>query len=105
MLNNWHILFKMEEAEENSQVLGLCDYDFINKTAVITVYKGFRDWLLKQPQEKTLIHELLHCIIMLPTGKSLEENHLNYYYHSIIEDLSRTLYMIKYNLSFDWFKN
>lgn len=58
-------------------------------------------------QEKTLVHELLHCVYFCPEldKPTIEEVYHDVKEHSIVEQLAKSLIMAKYNIPFDWFKN
>lgn len=64
-------------------------------------------WILKQPQEIVLVHELLHCKIDLLERKdeTMESAFWNMSQHKLLEEIAKALIMAKYNLTLDWFKD
>lgn len=62
---------------------------------------------VKLSHEHSLVHELLHC--KWPDFRYNEDEAdacvLNLHHHSLLEQISKSLIMAKYNLTFDWFKN
>jgi hypothetical protein len=60
----------------------------------------------KQPQELVLVHELLHCKISILNNDigTYEVDMTEYFYHSLLEQLAKSLIMAKYDLTFDYFK-
>jgi len=62
-------------------------------------------FISRNPQEKTLIHELLHCKIgYVQREKNFENDISETYEHQLIDELAKSLIMAKYDLPFDWFK-
>jgi uncharacterized membrane protein YfhO len=61
---------------------------------------------LKFCQEKTLVHELLHCKynMMEYDEMTYEAAHLDLHEHIVLEQMARTLIMVHYGINADWFK-
>ena len=110
-LNDWiisaHVIpmseFNMEDA------VGENLYQSGSKCAVIhicTEESYPSDAMLKQCQEKTLVHELLHCnYCCLNFPDSYEGKITEIFEHQRLEELARSLIMIKYGVDADWFEN
>jgi len=65
-----------------------------------------KDTIVRLCHEKTLVHELLHCIYNILQGpETYEARFLDVMEHSQLESMSRSLIMTKYDLTPDWFKN
>ena len=63
------------------------------------------DYRLKICQEKILVHELLHCKLnLLSPDDSFESRFYDMFDHQRLEELAKTLIMVKYNLHFNWFR-
>ncbi len=62
---------------------------------------------IKLSQEHSLIHELLHCnyCYFHYNGEDIDAMTLNLHNHSLLEQMAKSLFMTKYGLNFDWFKN
>lgn len=63
--------------------------------------------MCKTHQELTLVHELLHLKFTLTdyAPETLEGSFIGSYEHSLIEQMAKSLIMVKYGLDFPWFKN
>lgn len=72
-----------------SSVAGQCDWQEVNKTAVISIIKPecYGERITPFDFEKTLVHELLHIKFCLldESGNALQDRVL----HQIIEDLAK----------------
>ena len=82
---------------------------FDNKEAVIHIIPNAdfpEDAVTRFCQEKTLVHELLHCLYnyMHPAKGSYESKFLDVQEHQRLESLAKTLLMVKYGLDLSWFK-
>lgn len=98
-LQDWKILYSLGKCS-NSENAGECENIFEEKCAKITIAKGLpSDLWFKQPQELTLIHELLHCKIELYDNGSLESKVMYQQQHTIIDDWARSVFYARYRLS------
>lgn len=61
-------------------------------------------YIMKQPMELVLIHELLHAKFMLMETSTYEATFLDVKNHQLLEDMAKALYMTKYGLPYDWFE-
>lgn len=63
--------------------------------------------IMKCPMESTLVHELLHCydIPIAYTDPTVEQVCHDSRQHQLLEQMSKSLIMVKYGIDFDWFKN
>lgn len=103
-LEDW--IIKVKLCEESEMVLkdsaGTCDAASSIKSALIQIIfpKYCRDRIRKYCAEKILVHELLHCkFSLLDTDDVVADRLL----HQIIEDLSYSLIMSKYDITRDFF--
>lgn len=86
---------------------GITESDFVNKAFAIKI-KNIRnnDFIMKQPEELVLVHELLHCKIMgFENNSNIESVYYNEMQHQLLEEMAKALIMTKYNLKLDWFIN
>lgn len=103
-LDDWFIKLILEDKEidclENRS--GCCDYVTQQHSAKIRLahYLG-DDFLVKQCEEVTLVHELLHC----KKGYMSDNDIVNIMEEQQIEDMAKSLIICKYNLPREWFKN
>ena len=108
-LNDWiihvnYIAFHLPPL--NNVDMGNCNADYVNKCALITLadYNTLpKDCIMTLCDEKVLIHELLHIIYPVYSQNSYEAFALEQITHSTLEQMAKTLLMVKYNLSFEWF--
>jgi hypothetical protein len=105
-INDWVVKVDLCEKHEFklSDVVGECDYEGINKCAIIRILKPeyYGDRIIKYCAEEVLVHELLHCKLSL---LNTEENCFNNLLHQTQEDIARALICAKYGVSNDWFSN
>lgn len=98
-LQDWKILYRLGKCS-NSENAGECESIFEEKCAKITIAKGLpSDLWFSQPQELTLIHELLHCKIELYENGSLESKVMYQQQHTLIDDWARSVFYSRYGLS------
>jgi len=112
-LNDWSIIAKIVDECSNDEygTSGLNTHLPIQKTASIELLKDSCEiklngiFVSKQPQELILVHELLHCKfgIVCKDNETYENAVTEYYSHSLLEEIAKSLIMTKYNLKFDWF--
>lgn len=79
---------------------------FEQKTSVIHLLdvKDYpKDSPIRYCQEKVLVHELLHCKynFIQPISDSYAERYLDVIEHQKLEEMAKTLMMVKYNISFE----
>jgi len=64
-----------------------------------------KNCIAKVCNEKTLVHELLHCKYNnLSSHRTYEREHLDIYEHQNLEQMAKTLMMVKYGIGFEWFR-
>lgn len=91
---------ELQDAAGESEVL------WTNKCGTISLLRREDlpgDLLVKEPQELTLIHELLHFKFFPHEAHGLEGAYYEAMQHQLLEELAKALYMAKYNLKWDWF--
>lgn len=98
-LQNWKILFLLTDDMRNDSWSGQCTYNFVNREAEIRIEKTHRDDFFKNPQELTLIHELLHCKIVMPENETFENTIIYNMAHQLIEDMAKAIFNARYNLT------
>lgn len=107
-LNNWIIDVKLVEPEEIEGCQGGNSFVHSLMSSFIRISKHQEETsVTKECHEQTLVHELLHLKynLMNSDSKSYESEYLYAEEHRLLEQLAKSLIMVKYNLSFDWFKN
>jgi hypothetical protein len=95
-LQDWVIRVSICRASEMmlNYVSGENEYCHVLKTAVIRVRDAvdYGDRVIEQDQEKTIVHELLHCVFsVIDTEDALRDR----IQHQMIETLSRALVAAK----------
>lgn len=106
MLTNWIIKAKIVDQNEIPENAGKCNSDFHNSCAMIRIaeYNHNNNYIMKQPQELVLVHELLHCVFMqISNNNYLESVFYEEKQHQTLERIAKSLIMAKYNLDYDWF--
>ena len=107
-LKDWNIVVGIGKCEDDNNH-GENETEWVGKSAMITIERreDMDDFICKQYEEIVLVHELLHCKIMLyeKDRMTIEEFQFMLNQHQLIEQMAKALIMTKYNLTFDWFKN
>lgn len=63
------------------------------------------EYIMKYCAEKILVHELLHCRYnWISTPDSVEGIFWHTYEHAFLEQMAKSLIMVKYGVSLDYFK-
>lgn len=109
-LTDWTIQAKLVSKEElNSNDIGVNTFTFVDRSSLIRIAvipeKDRLNYVGRICDECTLVHELLHLKYNLFDGKSFEKTYVDIMEHQKLEQLAKTLIMVKYNLSFKWFDN
>lgn len=114
-LDNWFISFEMvdgyltmEDDESERIMSGMCEFDFNNREANITVVntkQSIDDSIIKEIAELTIVHELLHIKqeYIINIEPENETSFHKYVAHQELEAMAKTLLMVKYNLDYDYF--
>ena len=99
-LQDWNILYKIGVPNDESWS-GQCEKIDEEKCACITIDSRPQpdDCWTKQPQELVLIHELVHCKIILMDNDTVEGKLMYLYYHTLVEDWAKSIFYTRYNLS------
>ena len=110
-LQDWTIKLLLVSPEEMNmqEVCGENIFVVESNCCVIKILKPeyYGDRITKYCAEQILIHELLHCKYNW-CEKHYDSIEVVYYdtlEHALIEQMAKSLLMVKYNLKFDWFKN
>jgi hypothetical protein len=108
-LNDWIISFNPHVLpDDDTDYYGQAVLNYVNKTATINIIKPtmkFKCKLTKFCAEHCLVHELLHLKYDMPEDKEFLSLYFEHEQHMLLEQMSRSLIMVKYNLSRSWFDN
>lgn len=111
LLQNWIIKFEFLPVLQMSDPAwcGQSNVQWVNRCGTVSLLRKEDipdDLLVKQPQELTLIHELLHFKFMgfEDCNKTIEGCYWDEKQHQLLEDMAKALYMTKYGLDYGWFK-
>ena len=109
-LNDWTISLRFVYPHELNDInfAAESEVQWVNKCALISVRKPEcipNDVMQPQPQELTLIHELLHCkfFSVEQAHPTIEGVFWDTMQHALLEDMAKALYCAKYNLSRSFF--
>ena len=107
-LMDWIIKAKMVSPDEflEKDCCGENEFDIVNRSCIIRILKKefYGERVMKYCAEKILVHELLHCCYnWLVDNGSYEGKYLDTMEHSLLEQMSKSLIMAKYNLILDYF--
>lgn len=105
-LDHWIINIELvDDIDGQENVLGQTDYVTVSFDANIRIKKISDDEISnKKCQEKILVHELMHLIILQTDNyETIEALHWNISQHQIMEQMARSLVMAKYDLDIDFF--
>jgi len=107
-LQHWNISFYVADSLSNEDA-GQSIVQWVNSCGTITLLsektlKEKGGFIEKVCHEQILIHELLHFKYMWLNGSSLESTVYAEKQHQLLEQMAKSLYMAKYDLSYDWFK-
>ena len=109
-LTDWVIKAEITNELSSKGLHGHNDLKYSIKAAMIRINQETEvdgdDWIMRQPQELVLVHELLHCKMALLTNSNptYEQYALEIAEHQLLEEMAKSLIMAKYNLTFDYFK-
>lgn len=109
-LTDWWIAARICAADdmELDDCAGESEVQHVNRCGTINIRRKEDlpdDTIIKQPQELTLIHELLHFKFVGFVEENREEAMFELQQHQLLEDMAKAMYMAKYNLKWDWFIN
>ena len=112
-LQDWVIKGKLVEElynDSGAELAGDNNFQITNKCSLIQIVKASEDVksrIVKYCAEATLVHELLHCKYnwTVKSSDSIEYAYYDNLEHSLIEQMAKSLIMVKYNLPFEWFYN
>ena len=96
--------------DSGEELRGHNSFQVVNRCSFIQIVKpndDIRNLMVKFCAELTLVHELLHCKYnwTLKDSNSIEYAYYETLEHSLIEQMAKSLIMVKYNLPFEWFQN
>ncbi len=108
-LDDWIIKVVRVSRVDMPNNLGLNEFQVENKCAVIRLIEADEDVksrIAKYCEEKTLVHELLHCKYnYIANSDSYEGKFLDVSEHALLEQMAKSLIMAKYGVTFEWFRN
>ena len=99
----------LDRADEEVSVSGRIDFTFSQKCGVIQIVEltdDTRNRIVKICHEKVLIHELLHANYnWLAPPSSYEGMYVEEKEHQLLEQMAKSLLMVRYGLDYNWFIN
>lgn len=105
-LDDWIIHARLVPPEEINGYAGKNIFTFVDKSSSILIadipLKDREEFVSKVCDECTLVHELLHCKYNFLEDEGTYEDVLE---HQKLEQMAKTLIMVKYNLPYSWFDN
>lgn len=109
-LNDWIISVKVGEFPDMIErgVSGNTEYIYEQRVARIRILSKelCTEDMLKYNAEKILVHELLHLKYnVIANTDTYEGKQLDIHEHSLLEQMAKTLIMVKYGLDLDYFRN
>lgn len=110
-MNDWIISFELVDfngSEMEGKYVGLCDVSTTNKCGFIYLCRWDqipKDSALTICMEKTLVHELLHCLYPVYGDTDYSAEYMYETEHAKLEMMSRALIRAKYNITADYFMN
>lgn len=109
-LTDWILSVRLVQMSEIPGDAGRIEMEFGGHSGVVRLVipdeETRRDGIVRFCHEKTLVHELLHCKYnWLKAPDTYEGKYLDVCEHALLEQMSRSLIMAKYNLKPDWFAN
>lgn len=110
-LQDWTIKLILASPDDMNlqDVCGENIYQVENHCCVIKILRPeyYGDRITKYCAELILIHELLHCLYnwLERDYNSIEVAYYDTLEHARLEQMAKSLFMVKYNLKFDWFKS
>lgn len=112
-LQGWVIKGKLEDEltdPNGNELAGLNQFQVSNQCSLIRIVKANPDItsrIVKYCAEATLVHELLHCKYnwAQKSADSIEYAYFDTLEHGLLEQMAKSLIMVKYDLPFEWFYN
>lgn len=110
-LDDW--IIKVNIVDQTEMTLNGCvaesHLEIIGKCCVINILRLTDDLkrrIVKVVHEKSLVHELLHCKYnWISSDGEYEAKYVDICEHALLDQMAKSLIMLKYGLPFSWFKN
>lgn len=105
-LNDWCICAKLERNPAMMEgALGVSDVNHAGKTACIVINSCPVDTFPRWCEELALVHELLHCVIVVPeeSSQTIEGVYYSLRQEQMVESMAKSMLMAKYGVDMDWF--
>ena len=115
-LDDWFIKFELvnkelylDDTSKETTLFGYCNRVWENHEAVIKIshIKDMKGTVVRGIEELTLVHELLHCLLfpidVNPNEADYQTLYMDLDNHRKIDQLAKSLLMVKYNIDFDYF--
>ena len=113
-LTNWIFKFELDDDDIFDDYGNICyvlnTFQPVSRNSIIKIRKYDKKFdadAKKFCAEQTLVHELLHCKYNF-IGKDTKD-YANVYFdiidHRLLDEMSESLIMARYNLTYDYFKN
>ena len=92
-LAHWQIEVQIVHADEINNARGQNDYSFVDEQSLIRIKRAedYHGYFL-QDMEQTLVHELLHLVLDVP---SLGDDTVNVYYEQALNRIAYALVKLK----------
>ena len=83
----------------------LMTYELNESVIHIAKFDDVKSGVTKFCQEKVLVHELLHCLYnyLAQPNATYEGKFLDVQQHARLEQMAKSLIMVKYGITSDWF--
>ena len=109
-LTDWTIQVQICPPDEIKGLAGRNNFTFEDKSSIIRIgdysLEDRKNYVGKTCDECTLVHELLHLKYnFVENSDSFEGKYYEAIEHQKLEQLAKTLIMVKYDLPFKWFQN
>lgn len=92
--------------DEGNELCGINEYNAENKESHISISKKeHENSYIKHCEEQVLVHELIHCIIVIVANAepNVEQTYFELIQHQLVEGMAKSLIMAKYGVDMDWF--
>ena len=109
-LDHWIISVIISSPKKLGDNWGNNHFVYESNTSLIRLVKSTKSTtnkVMKYCMEQVLVHELLHCKYLSVEAQhpQIEDVHYEKKQHELIDQMAKSLIMVKYNLPFEWFKN
>lgn len=106
-LDNWCIYAELARLPElMPDTFGTCDVNHAARTAHIVIKASPISMFPRWCEELTLVHELMHCIVIVPEedSETIEGALYTMQQERLVETMAKSLLMARYNVDMNWFQ-